>query len=80
MALMAALLLPLREVTIPLSKGKTTPLASWIIKDGIKWTNREADGVAALHAEASKLLSVSQQLQVRTAVHFWDRRVLSIAL
>ena len=65
--LLAALLLPLRAASIPGKGNKSTPLASWIVKEGIKWTNRDADGVVALHQEAAVLLQVSQQLQVRPA-------------
>ena len=63
---MAALLLPLRAVSVSLGKGRSTmPLPGWIIKNGIKWTNRDADSVVALHAESPALLRVTQQLQVR---------------
>lgn len=65
LTLLAALLLPLRSVSMPLGKGsKASPLASWIIRESIKWTNRDADGVAALHAGIQTLLEVDRQLQV----------------
>lgn len=65
MTLLGALLLPLRAASVRLKGSKITPLASHIVRESIKWTNRDADGVAALHAEAPRVLHVSQRMQVR---------------
>ena len=64
--LMAALLLPLRSVSVSVGKGskKEGPLAAWIIKEAIKWPNKDTDGVTLLHSAASSLLDISKRLQV----------------
>ena len=62
-ALAAALLLPLRGITVKERKSRE-PAPAWLVRDGIKWNNRDADGVAALHACAPQLAQVHQQLQV----------------
>ena len=61
--LAAALLLPLRSITVKARKSPEAA-AAWLIRDGIKWNNKDAEGVAALHACAPQLADVHQQLQV----------------
>ena len=65
-ALMAALLLPLRAVEVPMKgKGKKTePLTSHILMNSIKWRSKDAQAVQACHQQADGLLSASVQLQV----------------
>ncbi|KAK9804968.1 hypothetical protein WJX73_005470 [Symbiochloris irregularis] len=69
MALMAALLLPLRSATVSMGKGskKGAPLAAWIIKEAIKWPNKDTDGVTLLHSLAPGLLDISNSLQAGVA-------------
>ena len=67
-ALAAALLLPLRGVTVKERKARE-PAPAWLVRDGLKWNNRDAEGVAALHACAPQLAEVHQQLQVLLLSH-----------
>jgi hypothetical protein len=60
---MAALLLPLRLLTAESKPGKPpVPVSAVIIRDAIKWRNREVDAVAALHEEAPGLAALQQAL------------------
>jgi len=63
---MAALLLPLREVQVPIrGKGKKTePLSSYVLMSGIKWRSKDAQAVQYCHQQAATLLSSFAKLQV----------------
>lgn len=63
--LLAALLLPLRACQSQAKKGKTTPTVSLIVGDSMKWKKSYASHVVELHAQASELHRIAQQLQVR---------------
>ena len=65
LALMAALLLPLRAAIVPLKAKKTQPLPSHILLKSIKWKTSDADGVEVLHREAAVLLHALRQMQAR---------------
>ena len=71
-ALAAALLLPLRGITVAERKARE-PAPAWLVRDGIKWNNRDAEGVAALHACAPQLAQVHQQLQVLPSQAPWPQ-------
>ena len=64
LALMAALLLPLRAATAPLKGAKTQPLTSHLLLHGIKWRTSDADCIDVVHREAGVLLEAFHQLQV----------------
>jgi hypothetical protein len=55
--LLAALLLPLRQLSYTL-KNKQQPASSHIIRESLKWRVKEVEGVAALHAHAVELAQV----------------------
>ena len=63
-ALMAALLLPLRNKTVPLKGKRSQPLTSYLILQSIKWRTVDAECIQHTHTEASSLLSAFEQLQV----------------
>jgi hypothetical protein len=65
LALMAALLLPLRACEIVRDGKKPTALTDHIILDSIKWKRKHAEAIAALHAAAPELLRITQSLQAR---------------
>ncbi|KAK9810386.1 hypothetical protein WJX72_009795 [[Myrmecia] bisecta] len=69
LALLAALLLPLRkcETSAPKGKNKKVPLAEFIVRESIKWRGKDADAVKALHEEAGHLLNVYASLQAAQA-------------
>jgi hypothetical protein len=62
MYLMAALLLPLRKLTCPAGK-KQQPLSGHIIREGIKWRNKDVETTAVLHEAAPELLQLYRQLR-----------------
>ncbi len=64
-ALLSALLLPLRAAEISKDGKQPTPLTSYVVLDAIKWKRKDAEAVAALHAAAPELLRISQTLQAR---------------
>ena len=55
MASITALLLPLRDVTVPLKKGRTEPLSSHIINNSLKWKKSDSASTATVHAELPAL-------------------------
>lgn len=67
---MAALLLPLRQLTCPAGK-KQQPLSSHIIREGIKWRNKDVDTTAALHEAAPELLQLYRQLKEAGTGGWW---------
>lgn len=64
LALVAALLLPLRAVKTADKKGKATSVVPFIIGDSIKWKKAHATDVAELQRQAPQLLQAYQSLQV----------------
>ena len=60
---LAALLVPLRDLTVPLKKGKTEPLASYITGKSLKRGNDITNSVALLHAELPTLAHLYEQVQ-----------------
>lgn len=62
--LMAALLLPFRLAKVPGKKGKTQPLASWLILNALKWGTQDAKAVDTLHEQAQALLDAYPLVQV----------------
>ena len=69
LALLSALLLPLRAAEISKAGKPPTPLTSYVVLDAIKWKRKDAEAVAALHAAAPELLRISQTLQARVSNH-----------
>lgn len=65
-ALLSALLLPLRALQSQGKKGKTVPTVSLVIGESMKWTKKYATFVQDIHTQAPELLTVSQTLQVTT--------------
>lgn len=62
LCLLASLLLPLRLAKVHDPKEK--PLAQQIVREGLKWKAKDGEVVAALHADAPRLLSVHRALSV----------------
>lgn len=62
LALLAALLLPLRAAEV---EGGKLSLPAHIILNAIKWKRKDAEAVATLHAAAPELLLISATLQAR---------------
>lgn len=60
--LVAALLLPLRQLSYPAKGNKQAPASSYVIRDSIKWRNKDVEGVALLHAQVAELASVHKEL------------------
>lgn len=65
LALLAALLLPLRACEIVRDGKKPTALTDHIILESIKWKRKHAEAIVALHAAAPELLRITQSLQAR---------------
>ena len=63
-ALMAALLLPLRALQSTDKKGKAVPVVPIIVGESIKWKKANATRMAELQKQAPELLQVYQRLQV----------------
>lgn len=63
-ALLSALLLPLRAVQSKGKKGKTVPIVPLVIAESMKWPKKYATLVQDIQAQAPELLAVSQTLQV----------------
>lgn len=63
-ALLSALLLPLRALQSQGKKGKTVPIVPIVIGESMKWTKKYATIVQDIHTQAPELLTVSQTLQV----------------
>ena len=63
-ALLSALLLPLRALQSQGKKGKTVPTVPLVIGDSMKWTKKYATIVQDIYTQAPELLKVSQTLQV----------------
>jgi hypothetical protein len=60
--LLAALLLPLRELAYSVKANKLQPATSYIIRESLKWRVKEVDGVVALHSHAAQLAAVLQDI------------------
>ena len=63
-AMLAALLLPLRVLQGQGKKGKAVPIVPLVVGESMKWTKKYATFVQDLHEQAPELLTVSQALQV----------------
>ena len=68
MGCLAALLLPLRELTVPLKKGRTEPLATHITGKSLKRSNDVVNAVALLHAELPTLAHLYTQVKGAASV------------
>jgi len=65
LALLAALLLPLRDAQAPTKKkGASAPASAHIVREAIKWRTRDAEAVAEVHAAAMELLRLHARLRV----------------
>lgn len=66
LALLAALLLPLRAAQAPPArkKGAALPASSHIVREAIKWRTRDAEAVAEVHGAALELLRLHARLRV----------------
>ena len=64
-ALLSALLLPLRVLQSKGKKGKTMPVVPLVVGESMKWPKKYATFVQDIQAQAPELLTVSQTLQVR---------------
>ena len=62
-AYLAALLLPLRDITVPLKKGKTEPAASHVIGKSLKWPNAVVNAVTLMHTELPSLAHIADRVQ-----------------
>ena len=65
-ALLSALLLPLRALHSKGKKGKTVPVVPLVVGESMKWPKKYATFVQDVQAQAPELLTVSQTLQVHT--------------
>ncbi|KAK9834830.1 hypothetical protein WJX81_002031 [Elliptochloris bilobata] len=65
LALLAALLLPLRAAQAPAKKkkGSAMPVSAHIVREAIKWRTRDADAVAEVHGAALELLRLHARLR-----------------
>ena len=63
-ALLSALLLPLRALQSRGKKGKTVPIVPLVVGESMKWPKKYAAFVQDIQAQAPELLTVSQTLQV----------------
>ena len=66
LALLAALLLPLRGTHAPPTrkKGAALPASSHIVREAIKWRTRDAEAVVEVHGAALELLRLHARLRV----------------
>eukprot|EP00775_Hariotina_reticulata_P002881 gene2881-3172_t len=62
LVLLAALLLPLRDLTYSVKGNKLQPATSYIIRESLKWRVKEVDGVVALHSHATQLVAVLRDI------------------
>jgi hypothetical protein len=66
LALLAALLLPLRAAEAPgKKKGARAPATAHVVREALKWRARDADAVAEAHAAAPELLRLHARLRAR---------------
>ena len=56
-ALLAALLLPLRACWVTGVKGRPQTMSAHVVKDSLKWRNKDAEAVDTLHRVAPRLLN-----------------------
>lgn len=63
LALLSALLLPLRETKFTNAKGKSQSMSYHIVRDSLKWRAKDSEIVDSLHSVAPRLLEVYAQLQ-----------------
>lgn len=66
-ALLTALLLPLRALESKDKKGKAVPVVPLIVGESMKWKKTYASCAAELQTQAPELLGVYQTLQVSLA-------------
>ena len=66
LALLAALLLPLRAAHAPPArkKGPALPASSHIVREALKWRTRDAEAVIDVHGAALELLRLHTRLRV----------------
>ena len=65
-ALLSALLLPVRALESKGKKGKSLPVVPLIVGESMKWKKSYASLAAEVQAQAPELLKVYQTLQVTT--------------
>eukprot|EP00887_Chlorella_sp_A99_P006656 scaffold3.g6656.t1 len=61
--LLAALLLPLRALSVRGHKGRPMSVPAHVVREALKWPAKDADAVDALHAAAPRLLAIAARLQ-----------------
>ena len=66
LALLAALLLPLRAAQAPPArkKGSALPASAHIVREALKWRTRDAEAVVDVHGAALELLRLHARLRV----------------
>jgi len=67
--MLAALLLPLRGVTVDGAKNKPVAATVHIVRDSIKWRTKDADTVQVLHEAAQELAAVAAHLPASSDDH-----------
>ena len=65
-ALLSALLLPLRALQSKGKKGKAVHIVPLVVGESLKWPKKYAAVVQDIQTQAPELLTVSQTLQVHT--------------
>ena len=60
---LAALLLPLRQLTYEAKPGKEAPASSYVVRESLKWRAKDADGVVAMHSAVGDLAEVLREMQ-----------------
>ena len=75
---MAALLLRLKNINVPLKGNRTQPLTSYLILQSIKWRTVDAECIQQTHTEGANLLSAFEQLQVSFLNYVTLMRVLPL--
>jgi hypothetical protein len=60
---LAGLLLPLRNLEVPLKKGRTEPLAAHIAFSSLKWSKEDTNGVVAVHKALPTLTHLYSEVQ-----------------
>ncbi len=68
-ALLSALLLPVRALASKGKKGKSLPVVPLIVGESMKWKKSYATLAAEVQAQAPELLQVYQTLQVTISSH-----------
>ncbi|KAI7837316.1 hypothetical protein COHA_008831 [Chlorella ohadii] len=60
--MMAAVLLPIADLQVPVTKGKPMSAAYHVVRESLKWKAKDAEAVDALHTTAPELVAVYRQL------------------